>query len=99
MPKIVGIHFKKTCKIYYFDPLDVELAVGDHVIVETARGMEFGTVSIATREVPEKQIRNPLKPIIRKATAEDEAWWCRMGSGKKKRLISVSGGSSAMDWI
>lgn len=72
MPKIVGIHFKKTCKIYYFDPLDVAFVPGDHVIVETARGMEFGTVSIGTREVPEAQIRNPLKPIIRKATPEDE---------------------------
>ena len=84
MPKIVGIHFKKTCKIYYFDPLDVELAVGDHVIVETARGMEFGTVSIATREVPEKQIRNPLKPIIRKATAEDEATVVQNGIREKE---------------
>lgn len=84
MPKIVGIHFKKTCKIYYFDPLDVELAVGDHVIVETARGMEFGTVSIATREVPEKQIQNPLKPIIRKATAEDEATVVQNGIREKE---------------
>lgn len=72
MPKIVGINFKKTCKIYYFDPLDIEFAPGDHVIVETARGMEFGTVSIGTREVPDEQIKNPLKPIIRKATPADE---------------------------
>ena len=70
--KVVGIRFKKTCKIYYFDPLDVELVPGDHVIVETTRGMEFGTVSIGTREVPEEQLKNPLKPIIRKATPEDE---------------------------
>ena len=72
MKKVVGIRFKKTCKIYYFDPLDIEFAPGDHVIVETARGMEFGTVSIGTREVPEEQIKAPLKPIIRKATPEDE---------------------------
>ena len=72
MKKVVGIRFKKTCKIYYFDPLETELVPGDHVIVETARGMEFGTVSIGTREIPEEQLKNPLKPIIRKATPEDE---------------------------
>ena len=72
MKKVVGIRFKKTCKIYYFDPLDIEFMPGDHVIVETSRGMEFGTVSIGTREVPEEQIKAPLKPIIRKATPEDE---------------------------
>ena len=67
MKKVVGIRFKKTCKIYYFDPLETELVPGDHVIVETARGMEFGTVSIGTREIPEEQLKNPLKPIIREA--------------------------------
>ena len=70
--KVVGIRFKKTCKIYYFDPLDIEFVSGDHVIVETARGMEYGTVSIGTREIPEEQIKAPLKPILRKATPEDE---------------------------
>lgn len=70
--KVVGIRFKKTCKIYYFDPLDIELVPGDHVIVETSRGMEFGTVAIGTREIMEEQLKNPLKPIIRKATPEDE---------------------------
>ncbi|MBQ6429789.1 MAG: stage 0 sporulation family protein, partial [Acidaminococcaceae bacterium] len=72
MKKVVGIRFKKTCKIYYFDPLDIEFVSGDHVIVETARGMEYGTVSIGTREIPEEQIKAPLKPILRKATPEDE---------------------------
>ena len=70
--KVVGIRFKKTCKIYYFDPLDIDFVPGDHVIVETARGMEYGTVTIGTREIPEEQIKAPLKPIIRKATPEDE---------------------------
>ena len=65
--KVVGIRFKKTCKIYYFDPLDIEFVSGDHVIVETARGMEYGTVSIGTREIPEEQIKAPLKPIEREA--------------------------------
>ena len=70
--KVVGIRFRQTCKIYYFDPLETELVPGDHVIVETARGMEYGTVSIGTRSIPEEQIKTPLKPIIRKATAEDD---------------------------
>ncbi len=72
MKKVVGIRFKKTCKIYYFDPLDIELAAGDNVIVETARGMEYGTVTIGVREILEEQVKAPLKPIIRKATPEDE---------------------------
>ena len=54
MKKVVGIRFKKTCKIYYFDPLDIDFVPGDHVIVETARGMEYGTVTIGTREIPEE---------------------------------------------
>ena len=66
MKKVVGIRFKKTCKIYYFDPLDIEFVPGDHVIVETARGMEYGTVSIGTREIPEEQIKAPLAKPHRK---------------------------------
>lgn len=69
--KIVGIRFKQAGKIYYFDPKDLTLAVGDFVIVETARGLEFGKVVIAEREVPASQINNPLKEVLRKATEAD----------------------------
>ncbi len=72
MQTVVGIRFKKAGKIYYFDPGDFVLIVGDHVIVETARGLEFGDVVIGPRQVEEQDIIQPLKPVQRKATAEDE---------------------------
>ena len=71
MPTVVGIRFKKACKIYYFDPAESGVAKGDHAIVETARGVEYGEVVIGPREVDESSIVPPLKPVMRKATAED----------------------------
>ena len=72
MPVVVGIRFKKACKIYYFDPAESGVAKGDHAIVETARGVEYGEVVIGPREVDESSIVPPLKPVMRKATAEDD---------------------------
>lgn len=71
MAIIVGIKFKNGNKVYYFDPKDILFDEGDGAIVETARGQEFGTVVITNKEVEEKDIVQPLKPVIRKATAED----------------------------
>ena len=72
MPTVVGIRFKKACKIYYFDPAESGVAKGDHAIVETARGVGYGEVVIGPREVDESSIVPPLKPVMRKATAEDD---------------------------
>ena len=71
MAKIVGIRFKNTAKVYYFAPGDTLFTKGDGVIVETARGVEFGTVTIEVKDVDDKEIVQPLKPIIRKATQAD----------------------------
>ena len=71
MAIIVGIKFRSGNKIYYFDPKNIQFNEGDGVIVETARGQEFGIVSITNKEVEEKDIVSPLKPVIRKATADD----------------------------
>lgn len=68
---VVGVRFKKAGKIYYFDPENTEFSYGQYVIVETARGIEFGTVVIPNRDVSENDIILPLKPITRKATDED----------------------------
>ena len=71
MVKVAGVRFKSAGKVYYFDPADHELVCGDNVIVETARGIEFGTLSCDITEVDEKEIVAPLKPIIRKANDAD----------------------------
>ena len=71
MAIIVGIKFRNGNKVYYFDPQGITFDEGDGAIVETARGQEFGTVSITNKEVDEKDIVSPLKPVIRKATPED----------------------------
>jgi cell fate regulator YaaT (PSP1 superfamily) len=68
---VVGIRFKKAGKIYYFDPGDLELTIGDGVIVETARGVEYGDVVTGPLQVNESEVVAPLKRVIRKATAED----------------------------
>ena len=62
MAIIVGIKFRNTNKVYYFDPQDIEFEEGDGVIVETARGLEYATVAIPNRDVPEKEVVSPLKP-------------------------------------
>lgn len=71
MPEIIGIKFKNSNKIYYFSPNGIAFEDGDGAIVETARGLEFATVTIANKEVDEKEIVQPLKPVQRKATDED----------------------------
>ncbi len=71
MKKIVGVRFKKPGKIYFFDPEDLEINMGDKVIVETAMGEEFGEVVINKRELPEEKIANPLKKVVRIATEQD----------------------------
>lgn len=71
MVKVIGVKFKTSGRVYYFDPLDLEIQAGDGVIVETARGLEFGEVAAAPKEVEESEIVAPLKPVTRIATDED----------------------------
>ena len=72
MVKVVGVRFRSAGKIYYFDPAECDMKVGTYVIVETARGVEYGTVMIAPREVADDKVVQPLKSVIRVATKEDE---------------------------
>ena len=71
MVKVAGIRFKKAGKVYYFDPDGIELKKDDNVIVETARGLEFGLMTEDIKEVPEKDIVPPLKKILRVADEKD----------------------------
>ncbi|QEK13399.1 stage 0 sporulation family protein [Crassaminicella thermophila] len=72
MVTVVGVRFKKAGKIYYFDPDAIEVKKGQNVIVETARGVEFGEVVVGPKEVMEEDIVAPLKKVLRVATLEDE---------------------------
>lgn len=72
MVKVIGVRFRAAGKIYFFDPLDLEIETGDHVIVETARGMEYGMVVLGAREVDESKVVQPLKAVTRIATPEDD---------------------------
>lgn len=71
MSKVVGVRFKHAGMIYYFDPADIELAVGDDVVVETARGAALGKVVVAPKEVNPEELSEPLKPVLRKAQPDD----------------------------
>lgn len=71
MTKVIGVRFRTAGKIYFFDPLKFEIKRGDHVIVETARGIEYGTVVSGVREVEDEKITQPLKPVIRIANERD----------------------------
>ena len=71
MTKVIGVRFRTAGKIYFFDPLDFQVERGGHVIVETARGIEFGTVVSAPKEVEDDKIVQPLKPVLRIANQRD----------------------------
>lgn len=73
MAEVIGVRFKEVGKVYYFDPVGVQLNTGDMVIVETARGIECGQVATANKLVDDNEIIHPLKPLIRKATENDLA--------------------------
>lgn len=72
MPMIVGVKFGTTSKIYYFDPKNIEFEVGDNVIVETVRGLEFAKIGQSNTMVEDDKIVGELKPVVRKATKDDE---------------------------
>lgn len=72
MIKVVGVRFRTAGKIYFFDPVKFNIKKGAHVIVETARGVEYGTVVGNVKEVPDDKVIQPLKPVLRIATTRDD---------------------------
>ena len=72
MTKVIGVRFRKAGKVYYFSPGEEDIKTGQHVIVETARGVEYGYVVLGTHEVDDKKVVQPLKSVIRMATEADE---------------------------
>ena len=73
MIKIIGVRFRNVGKVYYFSPKNFDICVGDHVIVETARGVEYGHVVLGPKEVEDEKVIQPLKEVIRLATPKDDA--------------------------
>ena len=69
---IIGVRFRKSGKVYYFDPSGFSINKGNHVIVETARGVEYGTIVLGPRDIDNEKVIQPLKPVIRIATEEDD---------------------------
>lgn len=70
--EVVGIKFRNGSKIYYFSPLDIKFEKGEHAIVETVRGVEYGEIALGNKLVGESEVVFPLKPVLRKATKEDD---------------------------
>ena len=89
MVKVIGVRFRTAGKIYYFDPLNFQVKRGDHVIVETARGVEYGTVVGSPREVEDDKVVQPLKPVLRVATERDDEQEAGNKAKEKERLRSV----------
>ncbi len=73
MVNVIGVRFRRAGKVYFFDPAGYDIKQGDNVIVETARGIEYGSVVLGPRDVEDEKIIQPLKPVIRRATEEDNA--------------------------
>ena len=73
MITIIGVRFRNVGKVYYFSPRELDICVGDHVIVETARGVEYGFVVLGPKEVDDSKVIQPLKEVIRIATPKDDA--------------------------
>ena len=72
MIRVIGVRFRTAGKIYFFDPMKFDINKNDHVIVETARGIEYGTVVSEPKEVPKEKVIQPLKPVLRVATPQDD---------------------------
>lgn len=91
MTKVIGVRFRTAGKIYYFSPGKFEIKQGDHVIVETARGVEYGKVVIGTRKVKDQEVIQPLKSVIRIATEQDQKTEEKNREKEKEAFSDLSG--------
>ena len=86
MIKIVGVRFRNAGKVYYFNPKDFTLRVGDHVIVETSKGPEYGVITTGCKMVADDQVAQPLRDVLRLASQEDEAQVAEIRVKEKEAL-------------
>ena len=97
MTTIIGVRFKSNGKMYYFDPQGLEIAPGTGVIVETARGVEYGDCVQGNTDVPDQQVVQPLKRVVRVATETDMKTLATK-SVPTRRLLSASRRSRTAVW-
>ena len=71
MTEVISVRFRGGCKTYYFDPRGVQVTAGEHVIVETAQGLEYAQCAEGNHEVPDEQVVEPFRPMVRIATDHD----------------------------
>ena len=88
MIRVIGVRFRTAGKIYFFDPSGFEVIKGDHVIVETARGVEYGTVVCNPKDVEDDKVIQPLKPVIRIANERDDEQELQ-NKGKEKEAFNI----------
>lgn len=84
MIDVVGIRFRNTGKIYFFNPKNLDLKKGDHVIVETSVGVEYGEVALEKKQVTDDQVKKPVKDIMRKANEKDDQKYAQNQEKEKK---------------
>ena len=99
MIKVVGVRFRSAGKIYYFDPQKLDIKKGEHVIVETARGVEYGTVVLGIKEIADDEITAPLKPVIRIATPKDDKQEASNREKEKSAMAVCLERSKSISWI
>ena len=88
MITVIGIRFRRAGKIYYFDPEETQYEQGQHAIVETARGVEYGEVVISNKQIEDKEVIQPLKKVIRPASKEDDAIY-EQNKAKEKEAFAI----------
>ena len=98
MTKVIGVRFRSAGKIYYFSPGKYEVKKGDHVIVETARGVEYGTVVAAPRDIEDEEVIKPLKTVLRTASTKDDEQEKANREKGRKHSESVLRRSENMNW-
>ena len=90
MADIVGVRFKRVGRVYYFDPSGIDLELNDYVVVETTRGLELGQIVIAPGQVLASEVTKPLKPVVRRAEAEDIEQASKLEEKEKQALAECA---------
>lgn len=98
MTTVISVRFRSGCKTYFFDPGDVQVQTGDHVIVETAQGLEYAQCTMGNHPVDDCCVIQPLRPMVRVATENDRGRRPTTAPGKRRPSTSARRRSSSTSW-